>query len=121
MLAYYLEWHMRQSLAPILFDDHDPIGRDAQRTSPVANAKPSTAAREKAKSKQTDPAHGPRLPVHNLQTLLADLATLTRNNVRIGANKLSILIGANKLSILLTTPTQVQRRAFELLGVTLHT
>jgi hypothetical protein len=74
MLAYYLEWHMRQSLAPILFDDHDPIGRDAQRTSPVAKAKPSTAAREKAKSKQTDPAHGPRLPVHSLQTLLADLA-----------------------------------------------
>jgi hypothetical protein len=112
MLAYYLEWHMRQCLAPILFDDHDPVAREAQRTSPVAKAKPSTAARDKAKSKQTDPAHGPRLPVHSLQTLLADLATLTRNNVR---------IGANKLSILLATPTQLQRRAFELLGVTLNT
>jgi hypothetical protein len=111
MLAYYLEWHMRQSLAPILFDDYDPMAREAQRSSPVAKAKPSTAARDKAKSKLTDPTHGPRLPVHSLQTLLADLATLTRYNVR---------IGADKLSILLTTPTQLQRRAFELLGVTLH-
>jgi hypothetical protein len=112
MLAYYLEWHMRQSLAPLLFDDHDPIGREAQRTSPVAKAKPSTAAHEKAKSKQTDPAHGVRLPVHSLRTLLDDLATLTRNNVR---------IGASKLTILLATPTEIQRRAFGLLGVTLNT
>jgi hypothetical protein len=112
MLAYYLEWHMRQCLAPILFDDHDPVGREAQRKSPVAKAKPSDAARDKARTKQTDPAHGARLPVHSLQTLLADLATLTRNNVR---------IGANKLTILLATPTQVQRRAFDLLGVTLVT
>src|SRR5271168_419629 len=112
MLAYYLEWHMRQSLAPLLFDDHDPAGREAQRTSPVAKARPSKAARDKAASKQTDPAHGARLPVHSLRTLLADLATLTRNNVR---------IGANKLTILLATPTQLQRRAFDLLGVTLNT
>ena len=100
MLAYYLEWHMRQCLAPILFDDHDPVAREAQRTSPVAKARPSTAARDKAKSKQTDPALGPRLPVHSLQTLLADLGTLTRNNVR---------IGASKLSILLTNPTPAPR------------
>jgi len=112
MLAYYLEWHMRQCLGPILFDEHDPVGREAQRKSPVAKAKPSDAARDKAQSKLTDPAHGARLPVHSLQTLLADLATLTRNNVR---------IGANKLTILLATPTQVQRRAFDLLGVTLVT
>ena len=44
MLAYYLEWHMRQRLAPMLFDEHDPLARDAQRTSPVAKAKPSPAA-----------------------------------------------------------------------------
>jgi hypothetical protein len=112
MLAYYLEWHMRQSLAPILFDDHDTAGREARRTSPVAKAKPSDAARDKAKTKQTNPAHAARLPVHSLQTLLADLATLTRNNVR---------IGANKINILLATPTQLQRRAFDLLGVTLNT
>ena len=38
MLAYYLEWHMRQSLAPMLFDEPDPAAREAQRTSPVAKA-----------------------------------------------------------------------------------
>jgi hypothetical protein len=112
MLAYYLEWHMRQCLAPILFDDHDPVAREAQRSSPVAKARPSDAGRDKAKSKQTNPAHGARLPVHSLRTLLADLATLTRNNVR---------IGANKLNILLATPTDIQRRAFDLLGVNLNT
>jgi Transposase DDE domain len=110
MLAYYLEWHMRRRLAPILFDEHDPAGRDAQRTSPVAKAKPSPAARYKAASKRTDPAQGVALPVHSFRTLLADLATLTRNVVRLGRNRIDILLAA---------PTKVQRRAFELLGVAL--
>jgi hypothetical protein len=110
MLAYYLEWHMRQSLAPILFDEHDPLGRDAQRTSPVAKAKPSPAARYKAASKYTDPAHGEPLPVHSFRTLLADLATLTRNVVQLGKHRINILLAA---------PTKVQRRAFDLLGVAL--
>jgi len=110
MLAYYLEWHMRQSLAPILFDEHDPLGRDAQRTSPVAKAKPSPAARYKAASKRTDPAHGEALPVHSFRTLLDDLATLTRNVVQ---------LGNHRLHILLVAPTKVQRRAFDLLGVAL--
>jgi hypothetical protein len=110
MLAYYLEWHMRQSLAPILFDEHDPLGRDAQRTSPVAKAKPSPAARYKAASKYTDPAHGEPLPVHSFRTLLADLATLTRNVVQLGKHRINTLLAA---------PTKVQRRAFDLLGVAL--
>ena len=90
MLAYYLEWHMRQRLAPILFDEHDPLARDAQRTSPVAKAKPSPAACSKAASKRTDPADGEPLPVHSFRTLLADLATLTRNAVRLGKAGLHI-------------------------------
>jgi DDE family transposase len=110
MLAYYLEWHMRQRLAPMLFDEHDPAARDAQRTSPVAKAKPSPAARRKAASKRTDPSHGELLPVHSFQTLLADLATLTRNAVRLGRDRTDILFAA---------PTKGQRRAFDLLGVTL--
>jgi hypothetical protein len=108
MLAYYLEWNMRQSLAPILFDEHDPATRDAQPTSPVAKAKPSPAARYKAAAKLTDPAHGEPLPVHSFRTLLADLATLTRNTVRLGRDRIDILLAA---------PTKVQRRAFDLLGV----
>ncbi|MGH7001540.1 MAG: IS1634 family transposase [Stellaceae bacterium] len=110
MLAYYLEWHMRRVLAPMLFDDHDPAGREAQRSSPVAPAKPSEAARYKAACKCTDPAGGEPLPVHSFQTLLADLATLTRNTVR---------LGGERISAILASPTKVQRRALDLIGVAL--
>jgi hypothetical protein len=104
MLAYYLEWHMRQRLAPLLFDDHDRAAAAAERVSPVAKAQPSPAARRKATSKQTDDG----LPVHSFRTLLADLATLTRNTVRLGR--------AEPFQ-LLATPTQTQRRALDLLGL----
>jgi hypothetical protein len=77
MLAYYLQWHMRQSLAPMLFDEPDPAVRDAQRTSPVANAEPSPAARRKAARRRTDPADREPLPVRSFHTLLGDLATLS--------------------------------------------
>ncbi len=110
MLAYYLEWHMRQKLAPMLFDDHDRAAAEAQRVSPVAKARPSPAAKRKAASKLTDPAHGERLPVHSFRTLLADLATLTRNLVRLADERDHVLLAA---------PTKVQRRAFDLLGVSL--
>jgi hypothetical protein len=108
MLGYYLEWHMRQRLAPMLFDEHDPTAREAQRSSPVEKAKPSPATQHKAASKRTDPIGGEQLPVHSFHTLLDDLATLTRNVVR---------IGRDRLTAILATPTKVQRRAFELLGV----
>jgi hypothetical protein len=110
MLAYYLEWHMRRRLAPMLFDDHDPAARQALRASPVAKARPSPAARDKAANKLTDPAPGETLPVHSFHTLLADLATLTRNTVR---------FDAERTDLLLATPTKQQRRAFDLLGIPL--
>jgi DDE family transposase len=110
MLAYYLEWHMRRRLAPMLFDEHDPAGRDAQRTSPVAKAEPSPAAQRKTARKRTDPAGGATLPVHSFHTLLADLATLTRNVVR---------LGGDRVTTLLATPTAVQRRALGLIGASL--
>jgi len=116
MLAYYLQWHMRQSLAPMLFDEPDPASRDAQRTSPVAKAEPSPAAHRKAARKRTDPATpalakagGEPLPVHSFHTLLGDLATLTRNVVR---------LGRDRLTAILATPTRTQHRAFDLLGIT---
>jgi hypothetical protein len=104
MLAYYLEWHMRQALAPILFDDHDRPAAQAQRTSPVAKARVSPAAARKAETKRTEDG----LPVHSFRSLLADLATLTRNQVRFG--------GGDSF-IMLATPTQLQQRAFDLLGL----
>src|SRR5947199_308644 len=109
MLAYYLQWHMRRSLAPMLFDEPDPTAREAQRTSPVAKAEPSPAAQRKAARKRTDPADGEPLPVHSFHTLLGDLATLTRNVVR---------LGRDHLTTILTTPTRTQHHALALLGVT---
>ena len=109
MLAYYLQWHMRRNLAPMLFDEPDPAAREAQRTSPVAKAEPSPAAQRKAARKRTDPADGQALPVHGFHTLLGDLATLTRNVVR---------LGRDHLTAILATPTPTQRRALDLLGIT---
>jgi len=107
MLAYHLEWHMRQALAPILFDDHDRAAGEALRPSPVAKARPSPAAKRKANTKRTDD----RLPVHSFRTLLADLATLTRNTVR--------WLNAPAMA-LLASPTPIHQRAFDLLGVKLQ-
>ncbi|HWY94110.1 MAG TPA: IS1634 family transposase [Steroidobacteraceae bacterium] len=109
MLAYYLQWHMRRSLAPMLFDEPDPAARQAQRTSPVAKAEASPAAHRKAARKRTDPVDGEPLPVHSFHTLLADLATLTRNVVR---------LGRDRLTAILATPTRTQHRALDLLGLT---
>ena len=104
LLAYHLEWHLRQALAPLLFDDHDRAGAAKQRPSPVAKAAPSPAAKRKATTRRT--ADG--LPAHSFRSLLADLATLTRNTVR---------FGRGTTTELLATPTPLQQRAFDLLGV----
>lgn len=104
LLAYHLEWQMRQALAPMLFDDHDRAAAQAERSSPVAKAQPSRAASHKAKTKRTDDD----LPVHSFRSLLADLATLTRNTVR---------FGGDHTMVLLATATPIQRRAFELLQI----
>jgi hypothetical protein len=104
MLAYYVAWHMRRKLAPLLFEDHDRPAATAARPSPVAAADVSPAAHAKARTRQTvDGA-----PVHSFRTLLADLATLTRNTVRFG-DKLPMTV--------LSRPTPIQQRAFEHLHV----
>jgi transposase len=110
MLAYYLEWHMRRVLAPVLFDDEDKAAAEASRASPVAKAQVSEAARRKACARSSDPAHGEVLPVHSFRTLLADLGTLTKNTVCFGAR--------SELTVL-AKPTAVQHRALGLLGVEL--
>jgi transposase len=104
MLAYYVEWHMRRALAPLLFDDDDRETAQAQRRSVVAPAQRSGRAQKKAASKHTPDG----LPVHSFRTLLEDLATLTRNHVRMGEQTFQML----------ATPTPVQERAFQLLQVT---
>jgi hypothetical protein len=106
MLAYYLEWHMRQALAPILFDDHERAEAAAARSSIVAPAQRSRAARSKAATKRT--ADG--LPVHSFQSLLAELATFTRNTMAMAA-------APHDTFLLYPQPTPIQLRAFELLAV----
>jgi hypothetical protein len=75
MLAYYVEWHMRQAFAPLLFDDDDKAAAEAQRDSIVTPAKPSPSAQAKARTLRTEDD----FPVHSFQTLLADLATIAKN------------------------------------------
>jgi transposase len=106
MLAYHLEWHMRQALAPILFDDHDRAAAAARRRSIVAPATRSEAAHRKIALKQTDDG----LPVHSFRTLLADLATFTRNTMAIEGETAETFILYPQL-------TAVQQTAFALLGV----
>ena len=109
MLAYYVEWHMRQLLAPILFDDHDKPQAKASRASIVAPAKRSDAALRKATTKKTDEG----LKVHSFQTLLSDLATIVKNRIRPKDKKIPAFD-------MLTTPTTLQQKAFDLLGTTLR-
>jgi hypothetical protein len=106
MLAYYVMFHMRQALAPMLFDDHDRRAAAAARTSPVAAAKVSTAAKRKAASRTTADGH----KVHSFRTLLQDLATLARNRVR---------IGDAPPAVVLTSPTKLQQAIFRKLAIPL--
>jgi transposase len=103
MLAYYVEWHLRRSLAPLLFQDHDRPAAAEQRPSVVAKAGISTAAKRKKARRKTDDD----LPVHSFRTLLEDLATATRTRLRIGEH------AVEKLALL----TPLQERAFQLLEV----
>jgi hypothetical protein len=103
MLAYYVVWHMRQALAPLLFQDTDPQGAAAQRESVVVPAQRSPSAQQKARTLRTEDG----FPVHSLETLFRDLGTLTKNRMRFGHTTFDQL----------ASPTPLQARAFELLEV----
>ena len=108
MLAYYVEWHMREALAPVLFDDEDPQGGEALRRSVVAPAQRSPAAQAKAAHKCT----ADDTPVHSFQTLLSDLATICQNRIQ------PDVPGAGTFQKM-TQPTTFQQRALALLKVIL--
>jgi hypothetical protein len=107
MLAYYIEWHMRQKLAPILFEDEEKEEAQIERESVVDKAPRSYTAQYKAGKKETQDG----LPVHSFQSLLADLATVTRNTI-------SPLEHEAVTFTQVTEPTALQRKAFDLLGMT---
>ena len=106
MLAYYLEWHMRQKLAPMLFDDTDKEEAETRRRSVVAQAQRSKSATKKQATGLTEDG----LPVHSFQSLLADLATLARNTI-------TTAITPHYPLTVLTRPTPVQQKALDLLGI----
>jgi hypothetical protein len=105
MLSYYISWHIKQALAPILFVDNDKPAAAAKRANPVAAAQRSDAALTKAARKRT----AEDTPVHSFTSLLADLATICANQIQPAHDMPTFTMT--------TTPTPLQRRAFELLGV----
>src|SRR6476661_4404695 len=105
MLSYYISWHMKQALAPILFQDNDKPAAAAKRDDPVAPAQRSDEALTKAARKRTEDDY----PVHSFTSLLADLATICANHIQ----PTEELPTFTKI----TNPTALQRQAFELLGV----
>ena len=108
MLAYYLQWHLREALAVLLFDDHEREAAEADRASIVRPAPRSQAAQNKDSLRRT----ADDLPVQSFQCLLRDLSTISCVQVR---SKSHPAITFNQMTI----PTDLQRRVFELLGVDL--
>jgi hypothetical protein len=106
MLSYYITWHLQARLAPLLFTDDDEPAAHAARPSPVAPAARSPRAQAKAATKHT-PADQ---PVHSFATLLADLGTICLNTI----TPADPALPGFRLA---TTPSALQRQAFELLGV----
>jgi len=113
MLAYYIEWHMRRSLAPLLFDDEEPEVAESLRASAVSPAMRSPSALRKAQRKRTDDG----LAIHSFQSLLKNLATINQN--RLCLNPISDGSGGLPEITTFTEPTPLQRRALDLLGVSL--
>ena len=105
LLAYYVEWHLRTALAPVLFDDHDRAAGEQLRESVVQPAQRSPAAHRKAASKRTDDG----LPVHSFRGLMSELGTLTANSVR--------MVDSGTTFTMHSEPTALQQRCFDLLGV----
>jgi transposase len=107
MLAYYVEWHLRQAWAPLLFAEDDRQGAAERRGSPVQPATRSESAEGKALTKKTPAGE----TVHRFRGLLDHLATLTKNTVQPK--------GDLPTFDQVTAPTSLQQRAFDLLDVTI--
>ena len=106
MLAYYVQWHMRERLKPMLFDDEHLEEVNSTRASPALKALRSEQAKAKDASKLAEDG----LPLHSFATLLRDLGTLTYNVARTAVNP-------NATIVITSRPTPVQDKAFRLLGL----
>ena len=104
MLAFYVEWHMRARLAPMLYEDDDKAAAEALRESPVARAQRSPAALAKSATGRTPDG----APVHCFQSL--PRSHDPRANTVVTAN------APDRPFTILTRPTPIQQKAFDLLG-----
>ncbi|WP_420064524.1 IS1634 family transposase [Microcystis aeruginosa FACHB-524] len=105
MLAYYVEWHLKQCLAPLLFEDEEID--DSCLNVIKASRSESVQSKERKKRNQEN------FPVHSFRTLLEDLGTICLNTV-----ECTIREGSYRFSKI-TRPTQLQQKALDLLGVSL--
>lgn len=106
MLAYYVEWHMRQALAPLLFEDSE-LSENRKRRDPVLPATISESAKAKKRTLRTEDG----FPVHSFETLMAELASVGRSTYRLKSDP----AGPTFKQVADLTP--LQARAFELLGL----
>jgi transposase len=106
MLAYHVEWLLREALAPLLFHDTELHTARAERTSPVVKTEPSDAAKAKKTTKRSADGHR----VMSFTDLMAHLGTLTRNTMRVP-------LRPKHRFTLCSTPTPLQQAAFERLGL----
>lgn len=106
MLAYYVQWHMRKDLSPILFQD-DELDTDRWTRHAVAKAAPSPTVQAKKLTKKTPEGW----PIHSFESLLKNLATRCRNTCRTGEGKTTIQFDQ------LTSPTPFQVHVFKLLKI----
>jgi transposase len=106
MLAYYVEWHLRQSWAPLLYEDEE-LEKDRAERDPVDPAKPSDSAREKKQTHRTEAG----FPVHSFRTLLAELGTRARETCTIAS------AGQEASFTQIVEPTSLQAEALRLLGL----
>ena len=108
MMAYYVEWHLREAWAPILFHDHERAEAEKERASPVAALEVSAAAKRKRGSRRSDDG----LPISSFGDLMRHLATMTLNEVASPqAPSAAITLSA--------TPTALQNKAFAVLNTAL--
>ena len=106
MLAYYVEWHLRKSLSPLIFEDDDREGAKGKRSSPVEQAEVSESVKRKYRTNRTEEGFS----VHSFRTLMEDIGILNLNEVTLPGSP------EHRFPVI-TESTQLQSKAFELLGV----
>jgi len=106
MLAYYVEWQMRQKLKPVLFDDEERSAQRNNRPSPVLPTEPSSGAMHKKGTACNESGQ----PIHSFRSLLADLGTIAYNIVAPAS-------APSHTFVTITDPTPLQAQAFSLLGI----